>query len=105
MSTELCHVSRPVKHFVLAVLLLVACAPLAARATVIYDSIPGPLPPNVPSLGYQATQTSEFGDLIQFAGTSRGLSQVTVGMSDWALASDYPSFPGSSGPTWNHPLT
>ena len=74
-------------------------------ATVIYDSIPAPLPPNVPSLGYQATQTSEFGDLIQFGGTSRVLNRVTLAMSDWALASDYPSFPGSSGPTWNHPLT
>ena len=77
---------------------------LPAAGEVIYDSIPAPLPPNVPSLGYQATQTSEFGDLIQFAGTRR-LQRVTLVMSDWALASDYPSFPGSAGPTWNHPLT
>jgi len=91
------------KHVALAVLLLAACSPLAA--TVIYDSIPAPLPPNVTSLGYQATQTSEFGDLIQFDGTSRTLSRVTLTMSDWALASDYPAFPGSSGPTWSHPLT
>lgn len=89
----------------LASLLLMACLSGAARAAVsIYNSIPGPLPPNVPSLGFQATQTSEFGDLIQFT-SSRDLKQVTLVMSDWALASDYPSFPGSSGPTWNHPLT
>ncbi|HEX4962500.1 MAG TPA: hypothetical protein VF173_16820 [Thermoanaerobaculia bacterium] len=94
-----------VKRLALTVLLLAACSPLAVGAATIYDSIPAPLPPNVPSLGYQATQTSEFGDLIQFAGTSRILKQVTLVMSDWALASDYPSFPGSSGPTWNHPLT
>jgi hypothetical protein len=82
---------------------LAASAPLAAE--VIYTSIPAPLPPNVPSLGYQATQTSEFGDLIQFGGTLRVLQRVTLVMSDWALASDWPSFPGSSGPTWNHPIT
>ena len=87
------------------VLLLAAWSPLAVGASVIYDSIPSPLPPNVPSLGYQATETSEFGDLIQFGGASRVLKQVTLVMSDWALASDYPSFPGSSGPTWDHPLT
>jgi hypothetical protein len=105
MSTEQSPAASRLKHVALAVLLLVAGFPLAAGATVIYDSIPSPLPPNVPSLGYQATQTSEFGDLIQFAGASRTLSRVTVTMSDWALASDWPSFPGSSGPTWNHPLT
>jgi hypothetical protein len=95
-------VTKPVA---ITVLLLVACAPLALRASTLYDSVPSPLPPNVPSLGYQATQTAEFGDLIQFAGTSRTLTQVKLVLSDWALASDYPSYPGSSGPTWNHPLT
>lgn len=94
-----------VKPIALTVLLLAAGSSWALLASTLYDSIPGPLPPNVPSLGYQATQTSEFGDLIQFAGTSRTLTQVKLAMSDWALASDYPSFPGSSGPTWNHPLT
>lgn len=94
-----------VKHIALTVFLLVACSPLAVGASIIYDSIPGPLPPNVPSLGYQANQTSEFGDLIQFAGTNLVLKQVKLVMSDWALASDYPAFPGATGPTWNHPLT
>ena len=89
----------------LALTLVVACFPLAADATTLYDTIPSPLPPNVPSLGYQATQTSEFGDLIQFASTDRPLGHVTLVMSDWALASDYPMFPGSAGPTWDHPLT
>src|SRR3954464_2846551 len=110
MSTEPTRDARPanpatVKHIALTALLLIAGAPLTAGASIIYDSIPGPLPPNVPSLGYQATQTSEFGDLIQFGGTSRTLKRVTLVMSDWALASDYPAFPGSTGPTWNHPLT
>jgi hypothetical protein len=68
---------------------------------VIYNNIPAPVPPNVDSLGYQANQTAEFGGLIQFAGTARNLTQVTVLMSDWALASDY----SSSDPTWSYPLT
>ncbi len=74
---------------------------LPATAGTIYDSIPGPQPPNVPSLGYEATQTSEFGNLIVFDGPSRDLTSVTVLMSDWALASTY----GSSSPTWDYPLT
>lgn len=96
---------HPAKHIALAVLLLAAGSPLAVGAAILYNSIPSPLPPNVPSLGYQANQTSEFGDLIQFGGTNRVLKQVTLVMSDWAVAADYPAFPGSSGPTWNHPLT
>ena len=76
-------------------------SPASAATAVAYNSIPAPLPPNVPSLGYQANQTAEFGDLIQFAGTNRTLGAVTLVMSDWALASDY----GSSSPTWSYPLT
>jgi hypothetical protein len=89
----------------LRAILLLSCMPVAAGATAIYDSIPNPLPGNVPSLGYQAVQTAEFGDLIQFAGPGRTLSQITIVMSDWALATDYPAFPGAGGPTWTHPLT
>jgi hypothetical protein len=59
----------------------------AASAAVIYDSIPAPLPPNVVSLGYQATATSEFGDRIGFAGVERQLTNVTLTLSSWALQS------------------
>jgi hypothetical protein len=83
------------------VALYAALFTLPITAGTIYNSIPDPLPPNVPSLGYQATQTSEFGNLIAFDGTSRELTSVTVLMSDWALASTY----GSSDPTWDYPLT
>ncbi|HKV40248.1 MAG TPA: VCBS repeat-containing protein, partial [Blastocatellia bacterium] len=75
--------------------------PAIVPATTVYNSLPGPLPPNVPSLGYQANQTAEFGDLIQFAGAGGSLTQVTLVMSDWALAADF----GSTSPTWNHPIT
>ncbi|HEY6331651.1 MAG TPA: hypothetical protein VI756_20160 [Blastocatellia bacterium] len=76
-------------------------SPASAATAVAYNSIPAPLPPNIPSLGYQANQTAEFGDLIQFAGTNRTLTTVTLVMSDWAVASDF----GSSSPTWSYPLT
>ena len=72
---------------------------LPAKAGIIYDSIPGPLPPNVPSLGYQAAQTSEFGNLIAFGGAGRDLDHVTVLMSDWALASTYGSLEPDLGPS------
>ena len=36
----------------------------AIAAGVVYDAIPSPLPPNVASLGYEATSTSEFGDYV-----------------------------------------
>lgn len=72
-----------------------------AHGATIYSTIPQPLPPNLPSWGYQATQTAEFGGLIQFGGVERGLNTVTVVMSDWALAADYQS----ADPTWNYPLT
>ncbi len=74
---------------------------LPVTAGTIYDNIPSPMPPNVPSLGYQANQVSEFGNLVAFGGTDRQLSSVTVLMSDWALASTY----GSLNPTWDYPLT
>lgn len=74
---------------------------LPATAGTIYDSIPGALPPNIVSLGYQANGASEFGNLVAFDGTDRQLSSVTVLMSDWALASTY----GSLSPTWDYPLT
>ena len=70
--------------------------------TVMYDNIPSPLPANVPSLGYQANQTAEFGELIQFApGSSLTLGSVTAVMSDWALASTY----NSTDPGWYEPIT
>jgi hypothetical protein len=50
---------------------------------VIFDNTTAVLPDNLPSLGYQATQTAEFGAQVQFAGTARKLSTATVTMSSW----------------------
>lgn len=74
---------------------------LPATAGTIYDSIPGPVPPNVVSLVYEATQTSEFGNMVAFGGTDRQLSGVTVLMSDRAPASAFKSL----SPTRDYPLT
>jgi hypothetical protein len=76
---------------------------LALTSTTIYNSVPSPLPPNLPSLGYEATSTSEFGDYIRFASTKGNLTTVTVTMSDWALHSSYPTTGDSTG--WNHDVT
>ena len=80
-----------------------------AQADVIYNSIPSSLPTNLPSLGYEATSTSQFGDEIQFAGHARNLTQVGITLSDWALYSSYgdqntASFT-SSAAGWSTPLT
>jgi len=82
---------------------LLALSAACASADTIYSSIPIPLPPNLTSEAYEATQTTQFGGLIQFAGSSGSytLSTVTVVMSDWALAADY----GSTAPGFNVPLT
>jgi uncharacterized repeat protein (TIGR01451 family) len=95
------------KHIAVTILLLIGCSAVAMGAppALIYNSIPNPLPGNVPSEGYQADHAAEFGFHIQFAGTNRNLTTVTVIMSDWAKASDWPSYPGASGPSWQHPLT
>lgn len=72
-------------------MLLIAFAPAAFADSIIYNTIPSPLPANVPSQPYEAVQSGEFGGLIQFAGDSStySLTDATVAMSDWALASDY----------------
>jgi hypothetical protein len=73
------------------------------NAATVYNSIPNPLPGNVPRLGYQATQTAEFGNAVNLAGTERALTTATVVMSDWAKESDYQTVGTSAG--YNHPLT
>jgi len=76
-----------------------------AAPTAVYDSL-GPTVPNLPSLGYQATSTSEFGDRIGFGAGPRGLDSVTVRMSSWALQSTYAGNPlYTNGAGYDHELT
>jgi len=82
---------------------VIATATSAWADAVIYSTVPAPLPPNSPSLGYEATSTQEFGDLIQFDGTSRNLTDVTVVMSNWAYESEWEALGTSTG--FSLPLT
>jgi hypothetical protein len=74
----------------------------ALPGSAAYNHIPNPLPPNVPSLGFQATQTAEFGDYVTLGGTARRAGSVTVVMSDWAKHSDYPTMDAAG---YSHPIT
>ncbi len=94
----------------LAAVLVVATLPvsaLAADSSALYDAVPANLPPNVASVGFQATSTFELGDhvVLKYAGSKA--STVTVTMSDWALYSQYTGDNRYSGnPTsWTHPIT
>jgi hypothetical protein len=69
----------------------------------VFNNLPEVMPGNVPSLGFQATQTAEFGDYITLAGTGRHLTKATVLMSAWAKHSDWPSVGTSEG--FEHPIT
>jgi hypothetical protein len=76
-------------------------------ASTLYDAIPSVLPGNVPSVGYEATSTSEFGDLVRLAYTGRELGKVTVLMSSWGCEDG--AWTGgcltTPGATFDHPLT
>jgi len=74
---------------------------------VVYDALPSVTNTNHASLGFQTTQTSEFGDYIHLGGSNRLLNSVTVTMSNWAKYSTYSSdsrYSGNSS-TWSHPIT
>ena len=86
---------------------MLGAAPASAAIVDVYDSIPNPLPPNVSSLGFQAQQTSEFGqrELVSVPGGS--LDSIEVGFSTWACESGgwtagCVTTPGS---TYQHPIT
>jgi len=84
-----------IRSLLVATLLLTSAS--LGKADIIYNSIPGPLPPNVVSLGYQATSTTQFGDHVYFDGSARSLTSVTVVMSNWALESTYQTVGTSAG--------
>ncbi len=92
---------------VAAVIGLIAL-PTAAAGAMVYDNIPNPQPSNLPSLGYEATSTSEFGGQIALAGIERTNLTLKVLMSSWGCESgswneqDCVTAPGS---TFSHPIT
>jgi len=80
-----------------------------AKTAFMYNSIPSPLKGNMASVGFQATQTSEFGDAITFSPTANHkLASVTVTLSSWGCQSgtwtggDCMTTPGA---TFTEPIT
>jgi len=67
--------------------LAIAAGAASASGTVIYNSMPSPMPGNVPSQAFEATSTSEFGSEIEAAGPNASKLKVKVGMSSWACQS------------------
>src|ERR1700686_4504252 len=82
--------AKPVK-LAAAMLLATGAAAMNAGAAnaseVVYNNIPSPLPGNFASFGNEAYSLSEFGGLIELAGTPRKNPKVTVAMSSWACQS------------------
>jgi hypothetical protein len=75
--------------------------PVAGTA-VQFDTVPVPLPPDVPSLGFAANGAAEIGDVVRLDGAGHAIDAVTVTLSSRALRSDYPGAPAAG---FNHPLT
>ncbi|MBP7842595.1 chitobiase/beta-hexosaminidase C-terminal domain-containing protein [Candidatus Woesebacteria bacterium] len=71
---------------------------------VVYNTMPEVMPGSYPSLGFQATQTSEFGDHLQLAGLERQAERITVELTNWACENDFTS-DGSGGWTPNRANT
>jgi hypothetical protein len=82
---------------------------LAARAgaTVVYDNLPATLPGNLPSEGFQYTQSSEFGGQVGLAGTQRVASWAEVALDSFGCqqgtyAGNCQTTPGA---TFSTPIT
>ncbi|MFL6374577.1 MAG: hypothetical protein ACJ73D_07935 [Pyrinomonadaceae bacterium] len=78
-----------------------------SQGQVIYNSIPSPGAGNYPSLAFEATSTSEFGDRLQFAGSARNLLTVTQTMSSWGCENGtwQSACSTTPGATFAHPIT
>jgi hypothetical protein len=65
----------------------VAAGAAGASGTVLYNNIASPLPGNVPSEAFEATQTSQFGGQVELTGPTATTTAITVGMSSWGCQS------------------
>lgn len=73
-----------------------------------YNAIPSKVSGNVPSWGFEAYQTTEFGDEVGLGGSARTLQSMSVLMSSWGCESGF-WYTGdcltSPGTTFDVPLT
>lgn len=89
-------------------LAVIAASPAVAAPAVVYDSIPAEQPSAYVSLGFSATSTSQFGDLVQLDGDNRRITDVVVSLTSWGCetggwnTSDCVS---GVGATFDHPIT
>jgi hypothetical protein len=76
------------------------CFPRNGLTLVTYDNLPVPLPINVPSLGYDATATTQFGNYIQLSTDDApcAVSATTI-LSSQAAQTDFPGY-GPDGYNW-----
>ncbi len=73
---------------------------------VIYDSTVEPNPGNLPSVGFEATQGYELGNLVNFATSARVLDNVVVQMSSWGCETGSGvTCATTAGATFNEPVT
>jgi len=94
-------------RIVILALLLLTLGATQAFGQKIYDNIPNPLPGNLPSVGFEANQANQFGDRVQFAGTSRTLTTVVQGMSSWGCQKGHWNTANcvtTPGATFLHPI-
>ena len=71
-----------------------------------YNAIPSIVSGNVPSLGFEATQTKEFGDAVGLSGKARTLQSMSVLFSSWGCQSGRgPSCMTTPGATFDVPMT
>jgi len=93
---------------VVAATVTLVAAPAIAAAPTVYRNIPTTIPGNIGSIAFQARSISEFGDLIQLAGSERSSAKlpVTVVMSIWACEKGGDvTCDTTPDATWNQDLT
>jgi hypothetical protein len=92
----------------LALAVVSSAAAAGSGSNIIYDATTSPRVANVPSVGFEATSTKQFGDEVTFAGTNRKLKTVRIQLSSWACQSGH-WYSGdcmtSHGATFSVPLT
>ena len=83
-----------------------AGSPPTPAPSVVYDNVPSPLPGNSPSLGFEATSTSEFGGQVALAGSNRLARSATVVMSSWGCETGGgAACQTTPGATFSEPIT
>jgi hypothetical protein len=112
MRMEIAMTGRiPAKVASLAAALTAAAGVLAmmaggASAAVVYNNLPTTNVKDLPSLGFEATSTAQFGGEVAFAGSARANPTVIVDMSSWACQSGGgASCKTTGGATFSVPIT